>query len=47
VPIHYGIAPSDDYREVADARAQLLAAARERGVAVEIVPSGGWMTWKG
>ena len=45
VPIHYGIAPSDEYREVPDARAELLAAARAKGIGVEIVPSGGWMAW--
>jgi len=46
VPIHYGIKASDDYREVESAERLLKAAAGARGVGVEIVPSGGWVTWK-
>ncbi|MBJ6765772.1 MBL fold metallo-hydrolase [Myxococcaceae bacterium JPH2] len=46
VPIHYGIAPSDDYREVPNAEAQLLAAARARKVDVEVARPGEWLTWR-
>ncbi|WP_342377381.1 MBL fold metallo-hydrolase [Myxococcus stipitatus] len=46
VPIHYGITPSDDYREVPDAEAQLLAAAKKRKVNVELARPGEWLTWK-
>ncbi|MFY1825039.1 MBL fold metallo-hydrolase [Myxococcus fulvus] len=46
VPIHYGVAPSEDYREVPDAEAQLLAAARARKVDVELARPGEWLTWK-
>ncbi|WP_408889797.1 MBL fold metallo-hydrolase [Myxococcus faecalis] len=46
VPIHYGVAPSEDYREVPDAEAQLLAAARARKVDVELARPGEWLTWR-
>ena len=46
VPIHYGVAGADAYTEVPDAEAALLEAARRRGVGVEIVRPGDWLTWK-
>ncbi len=45
VPIHYGVTGADEYLEVSDAEARLLAAARPRGIAVEIVRPGDWLTW--
>lgn len=46
VPIHHGVTPSDDYREVPDAEALLLAAAKKRKVSVELVRPGEWLTWQ-
>jgi L-ascorbate metabolism protein UlaG (beta-lactamase superfamily) len=46
VPIHYGVAPSEDYQEVPDAEALLLAAARKRKVNVEVARPGEWLTWQ-
>ncbi|QSQ12183.1 MBL fold metallo-hydrolase [Myxococcus landrumensis] len=46
VPIHYGVTSSEDYREVPDAEAQLLAAAKKRKVNVELARPGEWLTWK-
>ncbi|RKH40850.1 MBL fold metallo-hydrolase [Corallococcus sicarius] len=46
VPIHYGVAASEDYQEVPDAEALLLAAARKRKVNVELARPGEWLTWK-
>jgi L-ascorbate metabolism protein UlaG (beta-lactamase superfamily) len=45
VPIHYGVVGADAYQEVPDPAAALLAAARRRQVAVEIVRPGEWLTW--
>lgn len=46
VPIHYGLAASEEYQEVPDAEALLLAAARKRKVNVELARPGEWLTWK-
>ena len=46
VPIHYGVTGADEYLEVSDAETRLLAAARPRGIAIEIVRPGDWVTWK-
>ncbi len=46
VPIHYGLAASEDYQEIPDAEARLLAAARTRKVNVELARPGEWLTWK-
>ena len=46
VPIHYGVAASEDYQEVPDAEALLLAAARRRKVRVELARPGEWLTWQ-
>jgi L-ascorbate metabolism protein UlaG (beta-lactamase superfamily) len=48
VPIHYGItgAEKDGYLEVRDPEATLHAAARRRGVPVEIARPGEWLTWR-
>ena len=46
VPIHYGVAASEDYQEVPDAEALLLAAARKRKVNVELARPGEWLTWQ-
>ncbi len=46
VPIHYGLVGAESYAEVPDPEAALLRAARERGVAVEIVRPGDWLTWR-
>ena len=45
VPIHYGVAGADDYTEVPKAEAALRDAARKRGVTVEILKPGEWVTW--
>jgi L-ascorbate metabolism protein UlaG (beta-lactamase superfamily) len=45
VPIHYGVTGADEYAEVAGAESRLLAAARPRGIGVEIVRPGDWLTW--
>ncbi|RKH36045.1 MBL fold metallo-hydrolase [Corallococcus praedator] len=46
VPIHYGVAASEDYQEVPDAEALLLAAARKRKVNVELARPGEWLSWQ-
>jgi L-ascorbate metabolism protein UlaG (beta-lactamase superfamily) len=46
VPIHHGVAASEDYQEVPDAEALLLAAARKRKVSVELARPGEWLTWQ-
>jgi L-ascorbate metabolism protein UlaG (beta-lactamase superfamily) len=46
VPIHYGVAPSAEYLEMTDVEAELIKAARTRGIGVEIVVPGAWVTWK-
>ncbi|MCP3168505.1 MBL fold metallo-hydrolase [Myxococcus qinghaiensis] len=46
VPIHYGVAPSEDYQEVPGAEALLLATARKRKVNVELARPGEWLTWQ-
>ncbi|TSC34295.1 MBL fold metallo-hydrolase [Corallococcus sp. Z5C101001] len=46
VPIHYGVAASEDYREVPDAEALLLGTARSRKVNVELARPGEWLTWQ-
>jgi L-ascorbate metabolism protein UlaG (beta-lactamase superfamily) len=45
VPIHYGMAASESYRELPDPRTALLEVARRRRVAVEIVRPGEWLSW--
>jgi L-ascorbate metabolism protein UlaG (beta-lactamase superfamily) len=46
VPIHYGVRGADEYTEVPEAQAALLAAAKARGIGVEIVRPGDWLAWK-
>ena len=46
VPIHYGIVPSPAYTETPHAARELSRAAVSRGIAVEFVPSGAWLTWQ-
>ncbi len=46
VPIHYGLVEAESYNEVPGAEAALLEAARRRGVDVEIVRPGEWLTWR-
>lgn len=46
VPIHYGVAASEDYQEVPNAEALLLATARKRKVSVELARPGEWLTWQ-
>ncbi len=43
VPMHYGLHDPKAYLEHPDAEASFLAAARARGVSVELVPEGGWL----
>ena len=45
VPIHYGVAGAEEYTEVPHAEEAFLAAARKRGVTVEIVKPGEWVRW--
>lgn len=46
VPIHYGVTPSEDYREVPDPIKELARIAQARGIAVEVVAPGAWVTWE-
>ncbi len=46
VPIHYGVVGDETYAEVAGAEAALLKAAGRRGVGVEIVKPGDWLSWQ-
>lgn len=45
VPIHYGVAPSPEYTEVPDATVKVLAEGKRRGIAVELLEPGQWLTW--
>ena len=45
VPIHYGLTGDDDYREQPDAVGALQKSAAAKGVRVEIVPEGGWVSF--
>ncbi len=46
VPIHYGIVASPAYTETPHAAHELAVAAAARGVELEFVPSGAWLTWR-
>lgn len=46
VPIHYGVVPSADYREVDDPLARLRSAARDSGVALQVIAPGAWLDWE-
>ena len=46
VPIHYGVSGDPSYTEVPGAETALLEAAAKRGIGVEIVKPGEWVTWK-
>jgi L-ascorbate metabolism protein UlaG (beta-lactamase superfamily) len=45
IPIHYGIAPSPEYTEVAHVEEALLAEGRRRGIRVQILQPGDWLRW--
>jgi len=47
VPIHYGLVGAEGYQEVTQPEAALLKAARQRGMAVEVVRPGEWLRWEG
>ena len=44
-PIHYGTFNASQYSEPPDVEGTFLAAARARGVAVQIIPPGNLVTW--
>jgi L-ascorbate metabolism protein UlaG (beta-lactamase superfamily) len=46
VPIHYGVVGAESYTEVPNPEAALMDAARKRGVGVELVRPGDWVTWR-
>lgn len=46
VPIHYGVVGAEGYQELPDPEAALIDAAGRRGVDVEIVRPGEWLTWR-
>jgi L-ascorbate metabolism protein UlaG (beta-lactamase superfamily) len=46
VPIHYGVSGAEGYKELPDCERLLFAAAQKRGIAVEVVPPGEWLTWQ-
>lgn len=46
VPIHYGVTPSDDYREVPDPIGELARVAKARSVALEVAAPGDWLRWQ-
>jgi L-ascorbate metabolism protein UlaG (beta-lactamase superfamily) len=46
VPIHYGVVGAEGYAEDPHAEEELLAFARKRHVAVEIVKPGSWLNWR-
>jgi L-ascorbate metabolism protein UlaG (beta-lactamase superfamily) len=45
-PIHYGTFNAAQYSEASNAEQTFLAAARERGVSVQIVPPGNFVQWQ-
>jgi L-ascorbate metabolism protein UlaG (beta-lactamase superfamily) len=46
VPIHYGIVGADSYEETKDPASAIRVAASKRDVAVQVLPSGGWVEWR-
>ena len=46
VPIHYGVAPSESYREMPDAIGELAHIARAREIGLEVVAPGAWLVWQ-
>lgn len=46
VPIHYGVSDAEGYKEMPECERLLLAAAQKRGIGVEVVPPGDWLTWQ-
>lgn len=45
-PIHYGTFNASQYCEPPNVEETFLAAAREHGIAVQIIPPGNLVTWK-
>jgi len=46
VPIHYGVSGAEGYKELPECERLLFAAAQRRGIGVEVVPPGDWLTWQ-
>jgi L-ascorbate metabolism protein UlaG (beta-lactamase superfamily) len=46
VPIHYGVSGAEGYKELPECERLLFAAAQKRGIDVEVVPPGEWLTWQ-
>ena len=45
VPIHYGVSGAEGYKELPECEKLLRAAAQRRGIAVEVVAPGDWLSW--
>jgi L-ascorbate metabolism protein UlaG (beta-lactamase superfamily) len=45
VPIHYGVAGAEGYREIPNCEQKLLEAAKARGVPVQVLRAGEWLSW--
>lgn len=46
VPIHYGVDGAEGYSELPGVEALLIEAAARRGIGVEVLRPGDWLTWK-
>jgi L-ascorbate metabolism protein UlaG (beta-lactamase superfamily) len=47
VPIHYGVSGAEGYREIPNCEHILREAAKTRGVSVQILRPGEWLSWSG
>jgi len=47
VPIHYGVSGAEGYREIPNCEQILREAAKTRGVNVQILRPGEWLSWPG
>ncbi len=46
VPIHYGVSGAEGYSELPGVEALLIQAAKRRGIGVEVLHPGQWLSWK-
>jgi len=46
VPIHYGVSDAEGYKELPECEQMLLASAKKRGIAVEVLSPGDWLSWQ-
>jgi L-ascorbate metabolism protein UlaG (beta-lactamase superfamily) len=45
VPIHYGMAPSNEYTEMPDLEQKLVAEGKRRSIEIRVLKAGEWLKW--